>query len=93
MDPQAPSPKDQRLSLLLDTHLLPSLLILSLDVGASQERAAGSNPEIGKPQRNREFLEPCLGLNCAPLQDSGLLNVIIFGDRLFKEVTKLKSGH
>lgn len=57
MDPQAPNAKDEGLSLVLDTHLLPSLLILSLDVGASQERAAGSNP--GKPQRNCEFLEPC----------------------------------
>lgn len=61
--------------------------------GGFPERAAGSNPEIGKPQRNREFLEPCSGLNHAPLQDSGPLNVIVFGDRLFKEVIKLKSGH
>ena len=69
MDPRAPNPKDERLSLVLGTHLLPSL-ILSLEVRASQVRAAGSNPEIGKPQRNREFLENCAGLTSSRLRTS-----------------------
>ena len=40
--------------MVLDTHLLPSL-ILSLEVGASQERAAGSNAEMASPRGIMSF--------------------------------------
>lgn len=62
-DPQSPNSKNEGLSLGLDTCLLPPPLTLSLEVGGPQERAAGSAPEIGKPQRDCESLEPCLGLS------------------------------
>lgn len=62
-DPQSPNSKNEGLSLGLDTCLLPPPLTLSLEVGGPQERAAGSAPEIGKPQRDCESLEPCSGLN------------------------------